>query len=267
MHATRPALGLALAALATLATPPTAAETAAPVPSYQEALEAYQAARAKRDGPGLTAEDRRVMAEAAAELERTLPEPGLSVGETAPDFTLPDANGEPVTLSEHLARGPVVLTFYRGAWCPYCNLQLRGLQATLPRIRALGASLVAVTPQRPDRSLEQVREDGYPFPILSDLDSSVMQAYRLHFRVPAQLRELYIRKLGLDLAAYNGPGRHELPVPGTFVIDRTATVRAAFADTDYRQRMEPAAILAALRDLQADPPGTDAPGSAAGGAP
>lgn len=239
-----------LALLPILATP--LVQAADPVPSYREAVEAYQAARARAGGPGLRPEDRRIMAEAAADLARAMPDPGLVVGERAPDFTLPDARGEPVTLSELLRTGPVVLTFYRGAWCPYCNLQLQGLRASLPRIQDLGATLAAITPQRPDRSLAQVEKDGYPFPILSDLDGSVMTAYRLRFRVPEELSALYIREFGLDLAAYNGPGRYELPVPGTFVIDRSGTVRAAFVDVDYTHRPEPAAIVDALRALTTD---------------
>jgi len=139
-----------------------------------------------------------------------------------------------------------VLTFYHGAWCPYCNLQLRALQQSLPEIEARGAQLVAVTPQLPDKSREQVEDDGSAFEVLSDLDDRVMQAYDLYFEVPADLDAVYRERLGLDLAEYNGPDRRVLPVPATFVIDGDGVIRAAFADVDYRQRMEPAAIIAAL---------------------
>jgi peroxiredoxin len=224
-----------------------------PVPSYQQSLEAFQAERAKAtDGPKLSAEDRAVMSTATAELAEAMPEPGLKVGERAPEFTLPNAFGEKVSLYDQLADGPVVLSFYRGAWCPYCNLELKTLRDALPHFEALGAGLITVTPQQPDRSLGQVKADGYPFEILSDLDSKVMKAYRLYFEVPPELSDVYIRNFGLDLAAYNGPGRYVLPVPGTFVIDREGIVRAAFADVDYRQRMEPAAIITALEEMQAE---------------
>ncbi len=132
-----------------------------PVASYQADLEAFQAERAAAGGPGFSAADRALMQQAGADLARAMPAPGLRIGELAPDFTLPNAKGEPVRLSERLTRGPVVLSFYRGAWCPYCNLQLRGLQQSLPAFKRLGAQLIAVTPQQPDRSLAQVEADGY----------------------------------------------------------------------------------------------------------
>jgi peroxiredoxin len=226
-----------------------AAREGLPVASYQADLDAFQAERAAAGGPGFSAADRTVMEQAGADLARSLPDPGLRSGELAPDFTLPNAKGERVRLSQRLARGPVVLSFYRGAWCPYCNLQLRGLQRSLPAFECLGAQLIAVTPQRPDRSLAQIDADGYKFEILSDRDSRVMRAYRLYFEVPPALSALYQRNLGLDLAEYNGPDRYLLPVPGTYVLDSQGRVRAAFADTDYTRRMEPADILAALKQL------------------
>ncbi len=228
---------------------PAQADADASVPSYGQALEAFQATQAKGGGSPLTPADRGVMEQAARDLEVAIPDPGLKVGETAPDFTLPNANGREVRLSDLLAQGPVVLVFYRGAWCPYCNLHLHALQKTLPMIEAREARLVAVTPQLPDKSRGQVEKDGYPFEILSDLDDQVMKRYRLYFQVPAALSALYRERLGLNLAEFNGPGRDGLPVPATYVIDRQGIVRGAFADTDYRKRMEPAAILEALAGL------------------
>lgn len=218
----------------------------APIPSYQDAVEEFQAKRSHAGESTLSHEDRALMEKSAAELAARMPEPGLPVGAFAPDFSLPNAFGRPVRLSDLTATGPVVLTFYRGAWCPYCNLQLRGLQQILPYIENAGAKLVAITPQKPDKSREQLEADGYPFEILSDLDDRVMEAYNLHYQVPARLAALYKSKLELDLTEYNGEGRTVLPVPATFVIDRHGVIRAAFADTDYRKRPEPAAILGAL---------------------
>ncbi|WP_200333979.1 peroxiredoxin-like family protein [Thiocystis violacea] len=228
------------------------AEAAAPVPSYSADRDAYQASRATSPGPALTPADRAVMDQAARDLAAAMPDPGLHVGETAPDFTLPNAVGESVPLAALLRTGPVVLVFYRGAWCPYCNLQLHGLRQALPEIERQGARLVAITPQTPDRSRTQVEQDGYPFEILSDLDDRVMTAYRLAFEVPAALREVYRQRLSLDLADYNGAGRFVLPVPATFVIDRQGVVRFVAAEVDYRNRAEPSAILAALRALATD---------------
>jgi len=226
------------------------ADPSDPIPSYREARSAFQAERAKaEDGPTLTAEDKQVMSNAARDLAAQMPDPGLKIGARAPDFQLPNAFGEQIRLTDLLSEGPVVLTFYRGAWCPYCNLQLRGLKQTLPHFEQHGARLVAVTPQLPDKSRAQVEKDAYPFEILSDLDDRVMKAYRLYFDVPADLSEVYKQRLSLDLAEFNGKGRYVLPVPATFVIDRDGLVRAAFADTDYRARVEPSDILAALDQL------------------
>jgi peroxiredoxin len=235
-----------LTALAAAALAGSAAAGEPTVPDLDARIEAYQEGQGDK---GLTAADRATMKRSMERIQARLPDPGLDVGSRAPDFTLPNAFGEPVSLADALAEGPVVLTFYRGAWCPFCNLELRALKESLPAFRAHGARVIAVTPQKPGRSLEQVKEDGYPFEILSDLDNDVMTAYNLFFRVPEDLVTLYRERFGLDLADYNGDGRYVLPVPATFVIDREGVIRAAFADVDYKRRMQPADILAALRAL------------------
>lgn len=247
-YATATFAGLLVGAV--LCGPVAADDAPATLPSYEAQRQAFERERAKdTDGPSLTEADRAVMNEAQRDLARRMPSPGLETGERAPDFTLPNAFGQPVHLYERLAQGPVVLTFYRGAWCPYCNLELHTLRQSLPAFRRHGAQLIAVTPQQPDKSREQIRKDGYPFEILSDLDSEVMRDYRLYFQVSPPLVELYKKRFGLDLAEYNGKDRYVLPVPGTFVIDRDGIVRAAHANVDYRQRMEPAAIVDALKRL------------------
>jgi len=128
------------------------ADAGAPVPRHRDALEAFQTKQAKSRGPPLSPADGAVMEEAATILAAARPEPGLKVGETAPDFELPNANGRKVRLSDLLTQGPVALVFYRGAWCPNRNLHLHALHEALPLIQARGARLVAVTPQRPDKS-------------------------------------------------------------------------------------------------------------------
>lgn len=230
-----------------LAMPSIQAEELAPVPNLDDRIAEFQA---KRKGSGPNEQQRAVMNKAAEDLAAALPKPGLDVGTRAPNFALPSALGETVRLSDQLTQGPVVLTFYRGAWCPYCNLQLRALKESQPHFEHYGARLIAVTPQTPDRSLEQYRKDAYPFQILSDLDDSVMKAYNLYFVVPESLRSVYIQDFNLDIAAYNGNGRYGLPVPGTFVIDQQGIIRAVFADTDYTKRMEPAAIIEALAGIE-----------------
>ena len=169
---------------------------------------------------------------------------GLRAGVLAPDFTLPNVDGRPVTLYALLAQGPVVLTFYRGEWCPYCNLQLRAYQAGLPQIRELGARLVAVSPQTPDNSLTTAEKKGLTFPVLSDAGNAVARRYGLVFSLSQTLRAV-----SADLPAYNGDDSWELPMPGTFVIAPDGTVQLAFVDVDWTRRLEPAAILDALRQL------------------
>lgn len=227
---------------------PVQASEPAPVPNLGGQISDFQSQR-----PAPDPRQRAIMEKAASDLATAMPEPGLKVGSHAPDFSLPDALGATVRLKDLLAQGPVILTFYRGAWCPYCNLQLKAMKESLPHFQRYGAQLVAVTPQTPDRSRGQIEKDAYPFPILSDLDNRVMQAYNLYFEVPDELHAMYLQDFKLDIADYNGAGRHGLPVPGTFVIDRQGIIRSAFADTDYKKRMEPAAIIEALSGIESTP--------------
>jgi peroxiredoxin len=174
--------------------------------------------------------------------------PGIPVGERAPAFALPSARGGTVALDDLLASGPVVLSFYRGAWCPVCNLELAALLAIHDDIRALGASLVAVNPQSPDDSLTLAERLALDFDVLSDTDQSVADAYRIRFELAGPLRDLY-EQVGMGLPAQNADHSWRLPVPATFVLDRDGVVQARHVDPDYRTRMEPAAVLGALRTL------------------
>lgn len=242
-------LSIASAVVGLLAMPlALAAENMAPVPNLSERLQALdKQLYTGKDALKVEAKDKAVMTQAAEDLAKAMPNPGLKVGAKAPNFTLNNPYGKPVELNTMLRKGPVILVFYRGAWCPYCNLELKTLKETLPNFKKYGAALVAVTPQTPDKS--QVNQDGYPFEILSDLDDQVMKAYKLYWEVPPELDAAYKHSFGLDVASFNGNGRRGLPIPGTFVIDQSGIVRAAFADADYKKRMEPADILAALRKL------------------
>jgi len=170
-------------------------------------------------------------------------------GEQAPDIALPNAKGATVKLSALLARGPVVLTFYRGGWCPYCNLQLRAYQKALPEIRALGGQLVAVSPEPPDKSLGTAEKNALEFEVLSDVKGEAGRAYRLFFDLSEELRQLYAAG-GNDLSKWNADGEWHLPMPATYVIGQDGRVAYAFVEAEYRDRAEPADLLAALRTLQ-----------------
>jgi peroxiredoxin len=175
--------------------------------------------------------------------------PGLAVGDEAPDFTLFDAVGASVTLSELLATGPVVLTFYRGEWCPYCNVQLRHLEQALPDFRKLNATLVAVSPQSPDHALSLTEKHDLKYPVLSDVDQEVARAYRVQFTLSGDLEDLQVNVFQNDPSVQNADGTRSLPVPATFVIDRQGVVRAAFVDADWRVRVAPEDIEAVLERL------------------
>ena len=170
----------------------------------------------------------------------------LQAGHVAPDFVLPDVLGNAVALADLRTQGPVVLSFYRGAWCPYCNLEVQLLQQALPDIQALGATLVAISPQTPDNSLSLAEKHGLVFPVLSDAGNAVARRFGLVFTVPEALRAVY-DKLGIDIPAHNGDGSFELPVPGTYVVGRDGTIAFAYANVDYTRRVAVGDILAALR--------------------
>ncbi|MGQ0618269.1 MAG: peroxiredoxin-like family protein [Acidimicrobiia bacterium] len=174
--------------------------------------------------------------------------PGVGIGERAPDFVLPDATGAKVAISDRLAAGPVVVSFYRGAWCPYCNTELQALQGSLHEIEARGASLVAISPQAPDASLSLAERLELDFDVLSDLDQAVTRAYRLQFELSPALRGIYPR-LGMDLTQHNADGTWHLPVPATFVLDPAGVVRARHVDPNYLERMPVDDIVAALDAL------------------
>ncbi|MET8509053.1 peroxiredoxin-like family protein [Streptomyces sp. NPDC004787] len=213
--------------------------------SLRAELRALHASRGER----IPAELMAVMDRAAAELAASgQADRALAVGEQAPAFALPSATGATVSLDALLAAGPVVLTFYRGAWCPFCNLALRALQQHHDGITARGARLVAVSPQVPDASLSLTEKHALAFDVLSDLGSDTAKAYGLAFDLSDELAAVYER-LGFDLQHVNGGHPRTLPLPATYVLDREGTVRWAFVHTDYTLRAEPADILTALDAL------------------
>ncbi len=172
-------------------------------------------------------------------------------GDKAPDFRLLDGRGAYVHLKDLLTTGPVVLSFYRGGWCPYCNLELRALQSVLPEIRQLGAQLVAISPQTPDESLSTAEKNELAFTVLSDLGSATAKSFGIAFDLSNELRPIYAQ-FGHALPDMNGDDSWALPLPATYVIDTDGTIVLAFLDVDYRNRLEPGEILAALQALQSE---------------
>lgn len=188
----------------------------------------------------------RVMQQATEELVRSgISGRALTAGDLAPDFTLPDIDGAEINLSQELEEGPVVISFYRGGWCPYCNLELRALQRVLPHIRSRQAKLLAIAPERAELTQELRDKAGLDFPLLHDQGNHVACAFGLVFTLPEALRPLYAQ-FGIDLPASNGDDSFELPMPATYIIDRNRRIVHAFVDADYTRRMEPEEILEVL---------------------
>ena len=174
------------------------------------------------------------------------------MGDQAPGFTLRNQTGEEVSLSDLLERGPVVLLWYRGGWCPYCNLTLRAYQERLDTIDALGATLVALTPELPDKSQATAEKEALRFEVLSDVGNNVAREYGVVFQLTEGVQANYEENFGLS--SFNGEASGELPLAATYVIDSRGTIRWAFLDADYRNRAEPTDVIAALERLSASTP-------------
>ena len=242
-----PSLGVATSLFALLAVTALSAQepsTAGDGPVKKE-LEAFRRESAKK----APAERLKVYEEGVELVKKSgVVEKALKVGDKAPDFELPDASGNKVRLSNLLKQGPVVVTWYRGGWCPYCNIALRGFQKVLPEIKAEGASLVALSPETPENTGKTSEKDALGFEVLSDAKCQAAHAFGVAYKLPPILVDQF--KGRLDLAKYNGDDSHELPLGATYVIDREGVIRYAFVDGDYRKRAEPSEVLAALRGLK-----------------
>lgn len=168
---------------------------------------------------------------------------GLKIGDIAPDFTLANAIGKKISLSGTLKQGIVILKFYRGEWCPICDLDLRKVQKRLLEIKALGASVIAISPQNPDDALTAKEKNELDFEVLSDATQTVIKAYNLQVD-PG--KDYHNRR---DLTLLNGDGSKTIPVPATFIINTDGIIVAAHVEANYTQRMDVAEILDALKDI------------------
>jgi peroxiredoxin len=197
----------------------------------------------------LDAEDRAAVAEAIERLRMLqIVEQGLAVGDVLPDFGLRDPAGRLVTSDGLLARGPLVVSFFRGGWCPYCSLTLQALDRMLPEVERLGAGLVAISPLKPLELARLADERGLRLTMLSDAGDAYARLCGLDYAMSDGQARLY-RKRGVDLEAANAGAGWQVPVPATYVLGRDGIIAYAFADPDWARRAEPAAILEALRRL------------------
>lgn len=189
------------------------------------------------------------MKKAIDELQSSKEGEGLSRGEKAPNFNLPDAKGETVELYDQLNQGPVVLTFYRGGWCPYCNMELRAYQQILREFKDEGAQLVAISPQTPDQSLSTQEKNELEYHVLSDVGNEVANQYNLVYQLPEFLVEVYKDK-GLNVDKHNGDDTWTLPVSATYIIDTDGTIVYEYTKSDYKDRAEPSEVLAELKKIK-----------------
>ena len=208
--------------------------------SLKEQLAEYRAGWRKR-----VPADRQAMMERHIEQLRTgvIARTMLKVGNRAPAIMLRNAKGEIVDVDALRKKGPVIVTFYRGGWCPYCNLELKAFQEILPEIKAAGASLVAISPEKPDDTLSTAEKNALAFEVLSDVGQKVGRAFGLVYQFTDELRSAH-HGFGRDIPAHNGaPGEWALPVSATYVIDRNGTIIYAYTDVDYRDRADPRDVL------------------------
>lgn len=214
--------------------------------SLKAEIEEFRSSRVKE----IPNEVKNIMESNSKELkESTILEGAPQVGSKLNNFNLKNHLGESISLNSLIKDGPVVVTFYRGGWCPYCNLQLNSYQRILPQIKGLGATLVAITPELPDSSLETKERHDLEFEVLSDVESLYAKEIGVVFTVRKDLQELYA-KFGHDLEKHNGKNQFDLPLASTFVVDTNGIITYAFLDTDYIQRAEPEVILNELKALK-----------------
>jgi len=214
--------------------------------SLQDKLDAL---RAEFETKHFTPEINAIMHKATADLTATGQHlRALKAGERAPAFTLPDVNGKMVSSAELLARGPLVLTFYRGVWCPYCNLDLEAIEATASDIRAKGASLVAISEQTAANSRKAQEKGNLSFPILVDQGGAIADAFGLRFTLSPEIKALYTQ-FGVDLVAFNGDESWTLPMPARYVIGQDGIVAYAEVNPDYTRRPDPSELMPVLDRL------------------
>lgn len=191
------------------------------------------------------------MRRATAELKASgAAQRALKLGDKAPAFTLEDADGNEVRSADLLRQGPLIASFYRGVWCPYCNMELQALEAVRPEYEKRGARLVAISPQIAANSRKSMRQNKLGFPILSDSNGQVAAAFGLRFELPDYLVDLY-KYLKNDLPSFNDDPSWTLPMPARYVIGQDGTVLYANVNPDYTQRPEPKDLLPALQQAKA----------------
>jgi peroxiredoxin len=214
--------------------------------SLKQQLAEYRAGWFER----VPAERQAIMERHIAGLRDGLAKSALKTGDRAPAVVLGNARGDTVDVGALLKNGPVIVSFYRGGWCPYCNFELRAFQQILRQIEAAGATLVAISPEKPDDTLSTAEKNALSFEVLSDVGQKVGRAFGLVYDFSDELKSAY-KEFGIDIPGKNGAEDWALPISATYVIDRDGTIIYAYTDADYRDRAEPADVLEVLKKTAA----------------
>ncbi len=195
------------------------------------------------------AEKQKIYAEGLdAVVKSKVTDKALQVGDIATNFTLPNASGKDVTLYDELKNGPVILMWYRGGWCPYCNMALHHMQETLPEFKKYNANLLAVSPEVPDSSISTKEKHELEFEVLSDVGNAVANQYKVVFKLTDDVAHIY--ENGFGLSNYNGNDKGELPLAATYIIGQDKVIKYAFLDADYRNRAEPQDLVDFLKEMK-----------------
>jgi len=184
-----------------------------------------------------------IMATAIKQLEATnILEKAYKTGDFIPNIQLSNANGDIIAINDILENNKIVLSFYRGAWCPYCNLELKALQNILPQIEEKGAKLIAISPQTPDNTLTTKEKNALKFEVLSDVNGATARQMNLIYQLPQDLANLY-KTFSIDLETSNGNNSQELPIAATYIIEQTGKISYHFLAEDYKLRADPKDFL------------------------
>jgi len=195
-------------------------------------------------------EKKKIQRDAIEDLRKTkILETAKKKGDAAPGFRLPDFQRGMISSKDLLKKGPILLVFYRGGWCPYCNLQLRDLQKHLPQIQKAGAQLVAISPETPEASKATATKQEVDYYVLSDEGATVGKAFGLMYQIPENLNTLY-KGFGIDLKKSNGDSKRNLPIAATYIIGQDGEIKYSFLNVDYKKRAETTDVIAELKKMK-----------------
>lgn len=217
------------------------------VASINEELQTFIREQGHTAPPGVLESNANVITKLKSEKKE---EQALHAPDFAPKFIAPSDSGEDLALEEALKSGPVILTFYRGQWCPFCNIQMRAYQRNLEQYEKLGAKLVALSPQLPQFSEEMRQNADIRYTLLWDKNNEIAAQFGLVFPVPDEIKNVFAA-FGLSISAYNGVETDEIPIPATYVVAPDFRILYSFVDADFTRRAEPVEIMLALKKYAA----------------